>query len=106
VRFENKSIFNYIRKNAPAYRKSAVVVVNSEVVGLALASIFIFTLAVPQQILTELGKFGGRFLNCSQSGLPDFSWYIIPNRKNVQKTQNVPNGHKISQISVKYSKRP
>jgi hypothetical protein len=36
-----------------------------------------------------------------QSGLPDFSRYMIPKPENCTKwTQNVPNGHKISKISV------
>jgi hypothetical protein len=38
------------------------------------------------------------------AGLPDFSWYVIPKlEKCTKSTQNVPNGHKIPQISVKYS---
>jgi hypothetical protein len=47
-------------------------------------------------------------------GLPDFSWYMIPKpEKMYQKDskctkwiQNVPNGHKICQIAIKYSKGP
>jgi hypothetical protein len=40
--------------------------------------------------------------------LPDFSWCMIPkSEKNcTQWTENVPNGHKISQMSLKYSKWP
>jgi hypothetical protein len=42
---------------------------------------------------------------CCKSGLPDFSYCMIPNPKKCTKlTQNVPNGHKISQISINYSK--
>jgi hypothetical protein len=37
-----------------------------------------------------------------RAGLPDFSWYMIPKPEKCTKlTQNVPNGHKISQMSVK-----
>jgi hypothetical protein len=35
------------------------------------------------------------------AGLPDFSWYMIPKpEKCTKQTQNVLNGHKISQISL------
>jgi hypothetical protein len=41
------------------------------------------------------------------SGLPDFSWYMIPTLEKCTKwTQYVPNGHKISQMSIKYKKWP
>jgi hypothetical protein len=30
-------------------------------------------------------------------GFPDFSWYVIPKLE-----KNVPNGHKMSQMSIKY----
>jgi hypothetical protein len=41
----------------------------------------------------------------ADTGLPDFSCYMIPKPEKCTKvTQNVPNIHKISQISVKYSK--
>jgi hypothetical protein len=34
-----------------------------------------------------------------RSGLPDFSWYVIPKPEKCTKwTQNVPNGHKFSQM--------
>jgi hypothetical protein len=37
------------------------------------------------------------------SGLPDFSWHIIPKRgKLYQITTTLPNGHKIYQMTVKY----
>jgi hypothetical protein len=40
-------------------------------------------------------------------GLPDFCWYVIPKAEKCTKsTQNVPNGHKISQMCLKYSKWP
>jgi hypothetical protein len=40
-------------------------------------------------------------------GLPDFSWGKIPRlEKDTKWTQNVPDGHKISQMAVKYSKWP
>jgi hypothetical protein len=40
-------------------------------------------------------------------GLPDFCWYVIPKpEKCTKSTQNIPNGHKISQMSLKYSKWP
>jgi hypothetical protein len=40
-------------------------------------------------------------------GLPDFSWYMIPKLwKCTKRTQNVPNGHTLSQISINYSKWP
>jgi hypothetical protein len=43
-----------------------------------------------------------------QPGLPDFYWYMIPkpgkvyqmNTKCTKCTQNVPNGHKISQMDI------
>jgi hypothetical protein len=42
-----------------------------------------------------------------RTGLPDFSWCMIPKpEKCTKRTQNVPNGHKISQISTSFSKRP
>jgi hypothetical protein len=42
----------------------------------------------------------------SRAGLPDFSAYLIPKPEKCRYkwTQNVPNGHKISQMSVKDSK--
>jgi hypothetical protein len=41
------------------------------------------------------------------AGLPDFSWCMMPKPEKCTKCiQNVPNGHKISQISIKYSKWP
>jgi hypothetical protein len=41
----------------------------------------------------------------SGAGLPDFSYNVIPNPKKCTKsTPNVPSGHKISQMYVKYSK--
>jgi hypothetical protein len=43
----------------------------------------------------------------SVTGLPDFSRYTIPKpEKSTKRTQKLPNGNKISQISVKYSKWP
>jgi hypothetical protein len=40
-------------------------------------------------------------------GLPDFSWNLIPKQEKITKlTQNSPNCHKISHMSVKYSKWP
>jgi hypothetical protein len=39
-------------------------------------------------------------LNPLRPGLPDFSWYMHQNRKNVLSS------HKISPMSVKYSKWP
>jgi hypothetical protein len=42
-----------------------------------------------------------------EPGLPDFSWYVIPKPyKSTKCTQNVPNGHELSQMSLKYSKWP
>jgi hypothetical protein len=39
------------------------------------------------------------------AGLPNVSWYMIPKlEKCTKRTQNVPNGHKISQMYIKYSK--
>jgi hypothetical protein len=39
--------------------------------------------------------------------LPDFYWYMIPKPEKWTKwAQNVPNCHKISPMSAKYSKRP
>jgi hypothetical protein len=36
-----------------------------------------------------------------ETGMPDLSRYMIPNRKKCTKlTQNLPNGHKISPMSV------
>jgi hypothetical protein len=39
-----------------------------------------------------------------ESGLPDFSWHNIPKRE--KWTQNIPNGHKIDKLAVKYTKWP
>jgi hypothetical protein len=40
-------------------------------------------------------------------GCQIFLWYIIPKPEKITKrTQNIPNSHKISQMSVKYSKWP
>jgi hypothetical protein len=40
-------------------------------------------------------------------GLPDYYWSMIPKPEKCTKwTQNVPHGHKISQMSVKYSEWP
>jgi hypothetical protein len=36
----------------------------------------------------------------TKAGLPDFSWYKIPKRK------NIPNYHQLYQMSIKYNKRP
>jgi hypothetical protein len=37
--------------------------------------------------------------------LPDFSWHNIPKRGKIyQITTTLPNGHKIYQMTVKYSK--
>jgi hypothetical protein len=39
-----------------------------------------------------------------RSGLPDFSWYNIPKRGKYNKLLlNIPNGHKIYQIALKYT---
>jgi hypothetical protein len=41
----------------------------------------------------------------SGPGMPDFSWEVIPKpEKMYQMNTKVPNGHKISQMSVNYSK--
>jgi hypothetical protein len=41
----------------------------------------------------------------SSAGLPDFYWYNIPKQENVyQTTKNIPIGHEVDQIAVKYSK--
>jgi hypothetical protein len=46
-------------------------------------------------------------ISSHRPGLPDFSRYMRPKPEKCTKwTQNVPNGHKIFQISVKYSKWP
>jgi hypothetical protein len=43
----------------------------------------------------------------SRTGLPDFSWYMIPKTEKCTKwIQNVPMDHKIFQISIKFSKWP
>jgi hypothetical protein len=34
-------------------------------------------------------------------GLPDFSWYKIP-----KTGKNIPNGHKIYQMAIKFTKWP
>jgi hypothetical protein len=45
------------------------------------------------------------FRHPDAAGLPDFSWYMIPKPEKCTKwTHNVPNVHKISQMSVKYYK--
>jgi hypothetical protein len=45
----------------------------------------------------------GSFIVKCTSGLPDFSWHMIPKLEKCTKwTQIVPNGHKISQKSIKY----
>jgi hypothetical protein len=47
-------------------------------------------------------NFGHYFNSKSWPGMPDFSWCMIPKLEKCTKwTQNVPNGHKISQISKK-----
>jgi hypothetical protein len=40
-----------------------------------------------------------------EPGLPDFSWSMIPKPEKCTKSTQmyIPNGHKISQMSVKYS---
>jgi hypothetical protein len=41
------------------------------------------------------------------AGLPDCSWYNIPKREKYTKLhQSIPNGHKIYQMAVKYTKWP
>jgi hypothetical protein len=41
------------------------------------------------------------------AGLPDFCWCVLPKpEKMYQINKNVPNGHKVSQMSLKYSKWP
>jgi hypothetical protein len=49
-----------------------------------------------------LGRFApGQFV--PTTGLPDFSWRMIPKlEKCTKRIQNVPNGQKISQFSIKY----
>jgi hypothetical protein len=75
--------FSFVINNVLAY--SSVVVVNPEVKGLA----------------------PGRLTRLRVLGLPDFSWYMVPKpEKCTKSTQNVPNGYKITQISLKYSKWP
>jgi lysozyme family protein len=41
------------------------------------------------------------YLKCEcRAGLPDFSWYLVQKREKCNNfTLNVPNGHKISQMS-------
>jgi hypothetical protein len=47
------------------------------------------------------------FLIGLRAGLPDFSWYVIPKQEIITKsTQISSNGHKLSQMAVKYSKWP
>jgi hypothetical protein len=45
---------------------------------------------------------------CSNTGLPDLSWYKSPKQEKNQPKwpQNTPNGHKIHQIATKYTKWP
>jgi hypothetical protein len=51
-------------------------------------------------ILTQLSLSFG----ITKPGLPDFSWCMIQGlEKCTKSTQNVPNGHKIVQMTVKYS---
>jgi hypothetical protein len=41
------------------------------------------------------------------TGLPDYCWHVIPKPEKCTKSiRNVPNGHEISQMSLKYSKWP
>jgi hypothetical protein len=43
----------------------------------------------------------------SQTGLPDFSWWMIPKpEKFTKRTGNEPNGHWIFQMSLKYYRWP
>jgi hypothetical protein len=47
-----------------------------------------------------------KILTLTVAVLPDFSWYKIPKREKYTKLpQNIPNYHKIYQMSIKYSKR-
>jgi hypothetical protein len=39
-------------------------------------------------------------------GLPDFSWYMPPKPEKVPNVNKILTGHKISQMSVKYSILP
>jgi hypothetical protein len=50
---------------------------------------------------------GPRVIFAWRAGLPDFSWCMIPKPKKCTKlTHNVPNGHRISQMPVKYFQWP
>jgi hypothetical protein len=49
-------------------------------------------------------KVGPGIIQLLTPGLPDFSWYVIPKpEKCTKSTQNVPNSHKISQMTIKIS---
>jgi hypothetical protein len=50
-----------------------------------------------------IGKMEGQ----GGGGLPDFSWYNLPTRRKMyQLPQNIPNGHKLYKMSIKWTKCP
>jgi hypothetical protein len=58
-------------------------------------------------LLSDKKKKGETLNRKSEAGVPDFSWHNIPKRGDIyQMTATLPNGHKIYQLAVKYSKWP
>jgi hypothetical protein len=47
------------------------------------------------------------YSKAKKAGLPDFSWYKITKRDKIyQITTNTPNGHKMYQLTLRYSQLP
>jgi hypothetical protein len=78
-----------------------VVIVDSEVVGLAPAQEV--SHKVSQRHCMYLRRFHEECFapSRSQAGLPDFSWSNVPKREKI-----CQNGHKIYEMVIKYTKRP
>jgi hypothetical protein len=62
-----------------------------------LVHIFICHLTLPCQLAGQADQLN----SFQETGLPHFSWYKIPKRE-----KNIPNYHKLYQMSIKFIKRP